>query len=495
MTDRSRAPLADRDHAAALRELLQRAGYSRDGIQGALGVSGDLLSRTLERPIYLRRMADRAGALETLIRLFLLDATVEPEVAERAFAPTGLEPLVALGLIEERAGELHGLARVVPHGDIVVISDQPDREKIHSDHVAGIHRPSITLADLTVRRPVGTALDMGTGCGIQAILASRHAEHVVATDINERALAFAALNAALNEAENIEFRAGSFFEPVAGETFELVVTNPPYVISPENAYVFRDSGLGRDRVSERLVAELPGFLAEGAFGTIMASWIHEGDDPSARPRQWLEGSQCDAWILHTGIEDPLAAAANWNRDLAKDEAKYGEAVDRWLAYFREEGIGALAYGSIVMRRRTGAANWVRNRELPNEPRRRPEAHLLRLFTGQDLSSDLASDDALAGLRLALAPGATITSRLRRREDEWAEAAEFTLDEGIPFSAELDSFTAQFLARLDGTTSLGDVLAAFAVQHQAPADQVRASGLQMARSMLEQGFAEPRTAEI
>src|SRR6185295_16402497 len=135
---------------------------------------------------------------------------------------------------------LVGAVRLVPHGVLLVASDLPDDEGLHPDHVAGMHRPSVTLADLTVRRHVARALDMGTGCGIQALLAAQHAELVVATDVNERALAFADLNAALNDLDNVETRAGSFFEPVEGETFELVVSNPPYVISPEIAYVFRD---------------------------------------------------------------------------------------------------------------------------------------------------------------------------------------------------------------------------------------------------------------
>ena len=116
-----------------------------------------------------------------------------------------------------------------------------------------MQRPSNTLANLTVRRPVARALDVGTGNGIQALLASRHAEHVVATDVNERALAFARFNLALNGVSNVELRQGSFLEPVEGERFDLVVANPPYVISPESSFVFRDSGLGRDRVSELVV--------------------------------------------------------------------------------------------------------------------------------------------------------------------------------------------------------------------------------------------------
>ena len=209
---------------------------------------------------------------------------------------------------------LHAAARIVPHDELLIASDRARRERA-PDHVAGVHWPSATLSNLTVRRPVASALDVGTGNGIQAILAARHAARVVATDVNERALAFAEFNAALNGVANVEFRAGSFFEPVAGERFDLVVCNPPYVISPETAHVFRDSGLPGDTVSETARrASCRAHLAEDAFATITISWI-AGDDLAARPRAWLDGSGCDAWILHTAREDPLRAAASWNRPL------------------------------------------------------------------------------------------------------------------------------------------------------------------------------------
>jgi len=101
----------------------------------------------------------------------------------------------------------------------------------------------------------------------------------VATDLNERALNLAAFNVLLNGVENVELRAGSFFEPVAGERFELVTSNPPYVISPESAYLFRDSGLEGDSVSRDVVRTAPAHLEEGGFATILVSWIHKpGED-------------------------------------------------------------------------------------------------------------------------------------------------------------------------------------------------------------------------
>ena len=232
------------------------------------------------------------------------------------------------------------------------------------------------------------------------------------------------------------------------------------MISPETAYVFRDSGLGRDRVSERLVGELPSYLEEGGFATVMASWVQDGDDPAARPRQWLAGTGCDAWILHTAIEDPLTAAAGWNRDLASDPTRFGDAIDRWLVYFREERIEALAYGALIMRHRSAGPNWSRSRELPNETRERPAAHLLRLFTGPDASARWPGD-ALEAERLTLVHGAIIETSLRHGAEGWTETTTLGLADGIRFTAGMDRTTADFLARLDGSNSLGEVLDAFA----------------------------------
>ena len=84
----------------------------------------------------------------------------------------------------------------------------------------GISAASTSLAQLTIREPVGSALDLGTGCGVQALHLAGHADRVVATDVNRRALEIARFNAELNELAPVEVRDGSYFEPVAGERFD-----------------------------------------------------------------------------------------------------------------------------------------------------------------------------------------------------------------------------------------------------------------------------------
>ena len=252
---------ADTGLVGELRDVLVAAGYDGPAVREALDVRGELLMRPADMPLLLRRLEGREP-LGTLTTLLVLGAPIEQAEVARAFAPIRVEQLVSLGLVETGGGLVRAPVRLIPHEDVLIASD-PTGEEQPPSHVAGIHNASVTLAQLTVRRPVEAALDVATGCGIQAILAARHSGRVVATDLNERALNFASFNAALSGAENVELRAGSYFEPAAGERFGLAVCNPPYVISPENDYLFRDSELAGDAVSEQVVHGLPAHARGG----------------------------------------------------------------------------------------------------------------------------------------------------------------------------------------------------------------------------------------
>jgi release factor glutamine methyltransferase len=79
------------------------------------------------------------------------------------------------------------------------------------------------------RRPA-SVLDLGTGCGAIALAVKRHlpGARVVGVEASMAALAVAARNAVKLGLE-VELRHGRWFEPVVGERFDLLVSNPPYV--------------------------------------------------------------------------------------------------------------------------------------------------------------------------------------------------------------------------------------------------------------------------
>jgi methylase of polypeptide subunit release factors len=349
----------------------------------------------------------------------------------------------------------------------------------------------VALAHLTVRRGGERALDLCAGNGIQAILLAAHAEHVVATDVNERALAYTRLNAALNGVDNVETRAGSFFEPLDGERFDLVVANPPYVVSPETAYLFRDGGMRGDGVSELVVRGIPQMLAPGAFACVLIAWALDPDDPAERPRTWLEGSGCDAFLLHTSTDDPIETATLWNRELVDRPEAYADALDRWLAYYRELGIERLGYACLVLRRRlesgeAAAAGWVEALQLPRQALRPAGRHVARLFETHDHLAGDAAGQALLRRRLRVADEAVVSRDSRFHAGRWhAQAPTIRLEAGLPFTAELDPPTARLLAELDGSRTLEEALAGAVVE----GDDTRAEGLDLARRMLEIGFLE------
>ena len=173
-----------------------------------------------------------------------------------------------------------------------------------------------------IREPVGRALDLGTGCGVQALHLAAHAGEVVATDVNTRALWMTRLNAALNEVD-VDVREGSFFEPLRGERFDLIATNPPFVISPATGerLVYRDSGLPGDRVVEDIVragaraahrgrlVPGPGQLGHRARPAVGRAARRRGWTPTATPWSCSARSSTRASTSSCGSRTPGCTAA------------------------------------------------------------------------------------------------------------------------------------------------------------------------------------------
>jgi Methyltransferase small domain len=485
-------PVADGQTVADVRAALERAGFTAERIESTLGVA-ELSAAPGQAAVHRRRLA-AGDAFSTLARLFVLGDAVEPSAAAAVFAPVSLESVAMLGLLETERDAVRASARLLPHGDYYLASDLVALEP-SSDWVAGIHAPSVTLAKLAVRLPVEATLDLGTGCGIQALLAAKHSDRVVATDVNARALAFARFNAALNGIDVVEFRHGDLFEPVADERFGLVVANPPYVISPDTTYAYRDSGLPRDTVCRRIVERVPGFLAEGGFAHVLVSWVHapgDGDEWAEPLREWVRGSGCDAWLLHYRTDDPLTHAASWLAPLASSSpGEYEAALDRWVDYCRRLEIEAIGYGAIVLRRRSGAPNWARVDEIPIDRLEPASEHTLRVFAAEEHLATLPEESALLEERFELVETHRLEQELACREGRFdVESQTLALREGLAFRAGLDRPTAMLLPHFAPGRRLADVLTAAAADLDVEAgdrETFVAAALPVVRRLFELGF--------
>ncbi len=472
-----------------LKAVLERNGYTGPAAVEVLGAKLGAAHARVDAPLYLRRLA-APTPLNVLVRLFGLFATSGEDEARAAFAPIALEDLVSMGVLERCAAGVRAHAGLTSYEGLVIAHDPgADARTIERDHVLGVNPTTLGLAHLTVRRRVGTALDLGCGGGVQALLAARHADEVTGVDVNPRALAFARFNARLNGVANVEWLQGDLFAPVAGRRFDLVVSNPPYVISPDSMFTFRDGGRSGDALCAEVVRRSAEHLAEGGFATVLCNWaLADGEDPARPPLSWVEGTGCDALVLQRGTQDVLSYAAQWNR--GPDAEAYAAALDRWLAYYAERGVSRIGLGAVVLRRRTGGTTWARACELPGAPLGPAHDHVLRLFEAGDLLAAREGEEALLRGRLRASDDHRVVQTLAPRRGEYVlRDAAVRLDGGLGFEGTVDVHAYHLLRACDGARPLGAV-----VDDLCRAGGVeRASVLAVARHLLSLGFLVPADA--
>jgi methylase of polypeptide subunit release factors len=483
----------DRETIVALRRVLDAHGFATAAVPAAMGgtLRSDFHLR-VDLPLYLRRLAGPAP-INTLIKLFVLDQWVEESAARRALAPLDLGDVRALGLIEkdEERG-VRARVRLSGYRDLVLAHDRYDEQLrvLQPDHVLDVNPTSVTLANLTVRRHVRSALDVGTGCGVLALLAARHADRVVATDTNARALNLASFNGQLNGIEHIEWRMGSLFEPVVGCRFDLIVCNPPCVISPDSQYVFRDSGRKGDAICGEIVRRLPDHLEEGGFASMLCNWTMARDEEWPSPlRRWVEGTGCDAWLLCSTTHDPLTYAAFWNR--TQERERYEQALDRWVAYCRELNVDAIGLGAVILRRKAGGPVWVRTSSLPESPIDTCDSQIQRVFRAEDYLASIRTDAALLAHTFVVADDHRVIQTLAPTDDAYESVnAEIELTGGFRTRGSVDAYTVRLLARCDGRRSLNEIVSELAWGGGPPRDQIATASAAIVKRLVAAGFLIP-----
>ena len=480
-----------------LREAFRRAGFAEGAVHGILEGRSD---RMIDAQCALRRTAEESP-LHSLIRLFILGVEVNEEDMRLALVPADVESLVDSGLLDRSDLGIRATARLAPWKNLFLLSDflPAEGESLSPDFVmSGASPSSLSLARITFRDRVSVVLDLGTGAGIHALLAATHAEHVVATDTNPRALNFARMNALLNGIGNISFRLGSFFEPVRDEKFDLIVSNPPFIISPESSLMFQNPGMGGDAVSELMVRQSPAHLNDLGRAVSLISWHHEDEsDWSKRPSEWATGSGCDLWLLRATSESPLGYAANALRQTeALRSASYGKQLDRWLDYYRNQGIGRLALGAAILRNRHAARNWIHCEDLAGAAVATDAGEQIqRVFAAEDFLAALASDEDLLDRRVALHPDHVLEQKLVAGEDGWVSQALILLPaKGIERRASIDPRVLMFLSQCNGSRTVREMIAAVGERDRTDFAAAATVGLPLVKRFLRAGFLVVSDAE-
>ncbi|MGW1892099.1 DUF7059 domain-containing protein [Streptomyces sp. NPDC002004] len=507
-TSLSKLPSSDRpDAAARLREALLAVDFTADGLLELLGAPAyAALARSETVPALRATRED--GPLETLVRLFLLQ---QPVLRARVEGVLPVEECLESGWLTRAGGdEVAATVDVRPYGgpdgeDWFIVSDlgcavggAGGIGRREEGVVLGVGGASTTLAGITVRTPATSALDLGTGSGIQALHASRHATRVTATDLNPRALHVTRLTLALSGAPEAELREGSLYEPVGDDTYDLIVSNPPFVISPGARLTYRDGGMGGDDLCRSLVQQAGDRLNEGGYAHFLANWQHvEGEDWTDRLRSWVPRG-CDAWIVQREVQDVTQYAELWLRDAGDhrtDPAEYAARYDAWLDEFEARKTKAVGFGWITLRKRAGAEASATPASITVEewphPVEQPLGDTVRAhFRRQDYLR--AHDDAalLAG-HFTLA-GEIVQEQVGLPGAEDPEHVVLRQHRGMRRATKVDTVGAGFAGVCDGSLSAGRIIDAIAQLLGEDPVVLRDSTPAQIRLLVEQGFLEPAT---
>ncbi|UWM49936.1 methyltransferase [Streptomyces carpaticus] len=497
-------PLPTAAGTARLRAALTASAFTADGLLELLGGPAYTALARGETVPAARATGGDDSAPAVLVRLFLLQ---RPVPYERARAVLPVDGLLGDGwLLREGAG-VRATVDVRPYAgpegqDWWVVSDPGfgvggaggagGRDR---DVVLGVGGASMTLAQLTVREPVDRALDVGTGSGIQALHLAQHARRVVATDVNPRALRMAALTLGLSGAAEPELREGSLFEPVAREAgFDLIVANPPFVISPAqgaDALTYRDGGMGGDTLCRTLVERSADRLTDGGVCQLLANWQHvEGEDWRERVASWVPAG-CDAWIVQRERQDITEYTELWLRDAGvhrDDPAGYERLYGQWLAEFERRRTGGVGFGWITLTK-TGsrrpsvtAEEWPHAVEQPLGETARRRLALAAFLRDHD-------DRALLATRFELAEG-VVQEQVGAPGAEDPEHVVLRQRHGMMRAHAVDTLGAALAGACDGTLPAGVIVDAIAQLLEADPARVREGAPAVLRTLVGDGFLLP-----
>ena len=359
LPDCSRLPMVSAEVWHRFRARLEEIGFTEE-YAGRLTKVGDGMPGATGAPLrnwHARRLHEPAA---WIARMFMLNDPVRAADARAALGPVLPDVLAEAGLIEP-AGDDNVVSpfQLVVANELYFLCDDLTRGR---DAVMG---PGATTGVLwQASQPTHRAeriLDLGCGAGNCALLLAGNASSVVGTDINPRAIALAKINATLNGIANVEYREGDLLSPVADETFDLIVSQPPYFARPrdfdERVYLF--GGARGDELPLRILAEVPRYLNPGGRAVVLSQWpTLAGERLEDRIAAAVAPAGASVLLLRYAAHDLDNFAAHYaaveHPDLGEDFAR---AAVRCREHLEEVGIRGLALGLVVVHRSAPETRW------------------------------------------------------------------------------------------------------------------------------------------
>jgi SAM-dependent methyltransferase len=226
--------------------------------------------------------------VDTLISFFVDEKPLDVDRLRTLTSTAFVDAACEMGLLQFSDGVLHPKLALFPISGFYIVTDRKARNKA-INQVMWLWGESYLLAGLVTRKPCLRGIDLGTGSGVHALLASRHCESVTAGDVSTRALEFGRFNAVLNGRSNVEFKLSDMLNDIPGTT-DLLITNVPY--APDSAAKAGDNfwsgGLDGWDLTKRVIESLPERLDEG--GVLQMNSLYP-NDPGTTIREHF-----DRWI-------------------------------------------------------------------------------------------------------------------------------------------------------------------------------------------------------
>lgn len=497
------APRLSLELTQRLREGLTAANYTVDGLNEMLGERAAAALHRGQLHLAIKAARDARAPAAILARLWVFnDAVSGSEIAD-ALPGVVIQELIDSGLVRVVSDGYCGACDLRPYGEESslwwVASDLGELAidgPLATDHVLGVGGASTTLSAWTPRPGVGRALDIGTGCGVQSLHLAAHTQSIVATDLSGRALAYARVTAGLSGLA-LELRHGSLLEPVAGEEFDLIVSNPPYVITPRaddvELYEYRDGGMVGDGIVEHLIRSVADNLRPGGVAQFLGNWetgpgVDAGASWQSRVRGWVQDTGLDAWIIQRHTQDTAEYAETWARDggQVSGSAGFEQLYGRWLTDFERRGVAEIGFGIITLQKPAEQRDvWFEAEEI---------AHQVSSPTGQTV---------LAGLRAR--------SWLAHHSDSevlsvpWSVASDVTEERtfilgasdpsaiilrqggGLRRAVQLDTVMAGLISTLDGDLRPHQIITAIAALTEVDAQEAKRQCLPVLRGLIADGL--------
>jgi hypothetical protein len=248
-----------------LKERLKHYGYTEQTLCARLDIQSIYEIPFNFIPFFqISQLKNKNEPVDILFLVFFFEEKVSQQDLLNLFSNEEIKLLVENSILTDLGDALYKSAVAIhPYQDHCFFTDLNYTPGVTHEMDAACYAISVEsryLAGHSERMETEKVLDLGTGCGIQAILAAKKSNNVVGVDLTSRAVNFATINAAFNNVENVKFKTGSVFDPVNGQKFDSIVSNPPICLPSTE----EDQFYG-DKVIKTILVELKDYLSQNGI--------------------------------------------------------------------------------------------------------------------------------------------------------------------------------------------------------------------------------------